>query len=87
VTGSFIHTGHGDPLGGQSWGNPATIADMYLKNPVNGAPLSRFVPNVSPPFESSCCSMSSGAEIIASKELLTNGGRSTHQPGECTPLL
>ncbi|CCD61695.1 Tyrosine-protein kinase sid-3 [Caenorhabditis elegans] len=72
VAGSFIHTGHGDPLGGQSWGNPATIADMYLKNPVNGAPLS---------------SMSSGAEIIASKELLTNGGRSTHQPAAPSPAV
>uniref|UniRef100_A0A1I7U072 non-specific protein-tyrosine kinase n=1 Tax=Caenorhabditis tropicalis TaxID=1561998 RepID=A0A1I7U072_9PELO len=65
VAGSFIHTGHGDPLGGQSWGNPSTIDDMYLKNPVKGAPLS---------------SMSNGAQVIASKELLTNGGRSTHTP-------
>ncbi|CAL2049158.1 unnamed protein product [Caenorhabditis brenneri] len=65
VAGSFIHTGHGDPLGGQSWGNPSTIDDLYLKNPVKGAPLS---------------SMSNGAQVIASKELLTNGGRSTHTP-------
>ncbi|EGT34418.1 hypothetical protein CAEBREN_13561 [Caenorhabditis brenneri] len=56
VAGSFIHTGHGDPLGGQSWGNPSTIDDLYLKTPVTGAPLS---------------SMSNGAQIIASKELLT----------------
>ncbi|KAF1746939.1 hypothetical protein GCK72_023397 [Caenorhabditis remanei] len=65
VAGSFIHTGHGDPLGGQSWGNPSTIDDTYLKNPVKGVPLS---------------SMSNGAQVIASKELLTNGGRSTHTP-------
>ncbi|CAP34331.3 Protein CBG16016 [Caenorhabditis briggsae] len=65
VAGSFIHTGHGDPLGGQSWGNPSNIDDLYLKNPVKGVPLS---------------SMSNGAQVIASKELLTNGGRSTHTP-------
>ncbi|CAL2041525.1 unnamed protein product [Caenorhabditis brenneri] len=63
VAGSFIHTGHGDPLGGQSWGNPSTIDDLYLKNPVKGAPLS---------------SMSNGAQVIASKELLSNrAARST----------
>ncbi|PIC16000.1 hypothetical protein B9Z55_022760 [Caenorhabditis nigoni] len=69
VAGSFIHTGHGDPLGGQSWGNPSNIDDMYLKNPVKGVPLS---------------SMSNGAQVIASKELLTNGGRSTHTPAAAT---
>ncbi|CAI2357529.1 unnamed protein product [Caenorhabditis sp. 36 PRJEB53466] len=65
VAGSFIHTGHGDPLGGQSWGNPSSIDQMYLKNPVKGVPLS---------------SMSNGAEVIASKVQLTNGGRNTHVP-------
>ncbi|CAI5455086.1 unnamed protein product [Caenorhabditis angaria] len=40
VAGSFIHTGHGDPLG-NSWGNPSTIDAVYLKNPVKGVPLSR----------------------------------------------
>uniref|UniRef100_A0A8R1DWA7 non-specific protein-tyrosine kinase n=2 Tax=Caenorhabditis japonica TaxID=281687 RepID=A0A8R1DWA7_CAEJA len=65
VAGSFIHTGHGDPFGQNSWGNPSNIDQMYLKNPVKGAPLS---------------STSNGAEIIASKEQLTNGGKSTFTP-------
>lgn len=30
---SFIHTGHGAPFG-QSWGSPAYIDDMYLRNPM-----------------------------------------------------
>lgn len=30
---SFIHAGHGGH-GGESWGNPAYIDDMYLKNPM-----------------------------------------------------
>ncbi|KAL4220792.1 non-membrane spanning protein tyrosine kinase [Mactra antiquata] len=30
---SFIHTGHGDP-GGKSWGNPDTIDEVYLRNPM-----------------------------------------------------
>ncbi|CAD6189072.1 unnamed protein product [Caenorhabditis auriculariae] len=40
VQGSFIHVGHGDGLGGQSWGDPAVIDSVYLKNPVVGKPLS-----------------------------------------------
>lgn len=30
---SFIHTGHGSAFG-ESWGSPAYIDDMYLKNPM-----------------------------------------------------
>lgn len=30
---SFIHTGHGGPFG-KTWGSPAFIDDMYLKNPM-----------------------------------------------------
>ncbi|XP_062619614.1 activated CDC42 kinase 1-like [Saccostrea cucullata] len=30
---SFIHTGHGDP-GGKSWGDPAAIDEVYLRNPM-----------------------------------------------------
>ena len=30
---SFIHTGHGSPSG-SSWGNPAAIDDVYLRNPM-----------------------------------------------------
>ncbi|XP_050310797.1 activated Cdc42 kinase Ack [Anthonomus grandis grandis] len=30
---SFIHTGHGSAFG-ESWGSPAQIDDMYLKNPM-----------------------------------------------------
>ncbi|CAB3400628.1 unnamed protein product [Caenorhabditis bovis] len=61
IQGSFIHTGHGDPLGGPSWGSPSEIDDVYLKNPVKGAPLS---------------SKPSGAELINSKSQIVNG-RST----------
>lgn len=31
---SFIHTGHGDPYG-QSWGSPAEIDEVYLRNPMD----------------------------------------------------
>lgn len=31
---SFIHTGHGSPTG-KSWGSPAFIDDVYLKNPMD----------------------------------------------------
>ncbi|XP_034242413.1 activated CDC42 kinase 1 isoform X2 [Thrips palmi] len=30
---SFIHTGHGDPYG-KSWGSPAFIDEVYLRNPM-----------------------------------------------------
>ena len=30
---SFIHTGHGSAFG-DSWGSPAYIDDMYLRNPM-----------------------------------------------------
>lgn len=30
---SFIHTGHGSAFG-ESWGSPAYIDDMYLRNPM-----------------------------------------------------
>lgn len=30
---SFIHTGHGSAFG-ESWGSPAYIDEMYLKNPM-----------------------------------------------------
>ncbi|XP_037088715.1 activated CDC42 kinase 1-like [Pollicipes pollicipes] len=30
---SFIHTGHGSPMG-QTWGSPAFIDEVYLKNPL-----------------------------------------------------
>lgn len=30
---SFIHAGHGGD-GGETWGNPGFIDDMYLKNPL-----------------------------------------------------
>ncbi|PIC15778.1 hypothetical protein B9Z55_022623 [Caenorhabditis nigoni] len=66
VAGSFIHTGHGDLSGDQSLENPSNIDDLYLKNPVKGGPLS---------------STSNSAQVIASEELLTNGGRSTLTPG------
>ena len=32
---SFIHTGHMDPLGKKSWGNPEFIETMYLENPTD----------------------------------------------------
>ncbi|KAG1683042.1 Activated CDC42 kinase 1 [Nymphon striatum] len=44
---SFIHTGHGDPIGGNSWGNPATIDEVYLKNPMQ-APDILGIPNEEP---------------------------------------
>lgn len=31
---SFIHAGHGSPFG-KSWGSPAFIDDMYLRNPMD----------------------------------------------------
>lgn len=31
---SFIHTGHGDPYG-ESWGSPAEIDEVYLRNPMD----------------------------------------------------
>lgn len=31
---SFIHTGHMDPLGKKSWGNPEFIEKMYLEHPI-----------------------------------------------------
>ncbi|XP_071945773.1 uncharacterized protein [Antedon mediterranea] len=34
LTNSFIHTGHGDVLGGKSWGCPEAIDDLYIKNPM-----------------------------------------------------
>uniref|UniRef100_A0A1B6CMD1 Activated CDC42 kinase 1 n=2 Tax=Clastoptera arizonana TaxID=38151 RepID=A0A1B6CMD1_9HEMI len=34
LTNSFIHTGHGDPYG-QSWGSPAEIDEVYLRNPMD----------------------------------------------------
>uniref|UniRef100_A0A0K0D5H1 Non-specific protein-tyrosine kinase n=1 Tax=Angiostrongylus cantonensis TaxID=6313 RepID=A0A0K0D5H1_ANGCA len=37
--GSFIHAAHGDVLGGESWGTPDKIDEIYLNNPVVGNPL------------------------------------------------
>ncbi|XP_033122737.1 activated CDC42 kinase 1-like [Anneissia japonica] len=34
LTNSFIHTGHGDVVGGKSWGCPEAIDDLYIKNPM-----------------------------------------------------
>ena len=31
---SFIHTGHMDPMGKKSWGNPEFIEKMYLEHPI-----------------------------------------------------
>nr|KAG5706475.1 hypothetical protein BaRGS_032868 [Batillaria attramentaria] len=31
---SFIHTGHGDVLGGNTWGDPGAIDEVYLRNPM-----------------------------------------------------
>lgn len=32
---SFVHTGHMDPLGAKSWGNPEYIEKMYLEHPID----------------------------------------------------
>uniref|UniRef100_A0A915I0K5 non-specific protein-tyrosine kinase n=1 Tax=Romanomermis culicivorax TaxID=13658 RepID=A0A915I0K5_ROMCU len=34
LKGSFVHTGHGDAKGGESWGRPEKIDDIYLRNPM-----------------------------------------------------
>lgn len=34
LSGSVIHTGHGNPYG-ESWGSPAQIDDVYLRNPMD----------------------------------------------------
>ena len=36
---SFIHTGHGAPCGGKTWGNPEQIDDVYLRNPMKANDL------------------------------------------------
>lgn len=46
---SFIHTGHGSAFG-ESWGSPAYIDEMYLKNPMEppdvlGLPREQFISN------------------------------------------
>lgn len=33
LSNSFIHTGHGSAFG-ESWGSPAYIDEMYLRNPM-----------------------------------------------------
>lgn len=38
---SFIHTGHGAAFG-ETWGNPAYIEDMYLKNPMEPPDVTGF---------------------------------------------
>ncbi|XP_076451799.1 uncharacterized protein LOC143287579 [Babylonia areolata] len=37
---SFIHTGHGDVLGDNSWGNIAAIDEVYLRNPMEPPDIS-----------------------------------------------
>ncbi|KAH7645773.1 activated Cdc42 kinase [Dermatophagoides farinae] len=39
---SFIHTGHMDPTGKKSWGNPEFIEKMYLENPIEPQDLIGF---------------------------------------------
>lgn len=34
LSGSVIHTGHGNPYG-ESWGSPAQIDEVYLRNPMD----------------------------------------------------
>ncbi|KAE9413421.1 hypothetical protein Angca_007077, partial [Angiostrongylus cantonensis] len=47
IRGSFIHAAHGDVLGGESWGTPDKIDEIYLNNPVVGNPLDFTVNDVS----------------------------------------
>ncbi|CAH0554680.1 unnamed protein product [Brassicogethes aeneus] len=44
---SFIHTGHGSAFG-ESWGSPAFIDDMYLKNPMEPPDLMGMKREVKP---------------------------------------
>ncbi|KPM06137.1 Ack-like kinase domain protein [Sarcoptes scabiei] len=39
---SFIHTGHMDPLGKKTWGNPEYIEKMYLEHPIEPEDMLSF---------------------------------------------
>src|SRR5699024_7650234 len=42
---SFIHTGHMDPMGKKSWGNPEFIEKMYLEHPIEPPDVLGFETN------------------------------------------
>lgn len=42
---SFIHTGHMDPMGKKSWGNPEFIEKMYLEHPIEPPDVLGFEPS------------------------------------------
>ncbi|XP_027203989.2 activated Cdc42 kinase [Dermatophagoides pteronyssinus] len=44
---SFIHTGHMDPTGKKSWGNPEFIEKMYLEHPIEPQDLIGFDQSIS----------------------------------------
>lgn len=44
---SFIHTGHGDPYG-KSWGSPAFIDEVYLRNPMDPPDVLGMMTNPGP---------------------------------------
>ncbi|EYC38147.1 hypothetical protein Y032_0739g1959 [Ancylostoma ceylanicum] len=74
ILGSFIHAGHGDVLGKESWGTPERIDDLYLRNPVLGDPLNVTMMGV-PAMVSSVADLSStsgfplhGASYKSSKD-------------------
>lgn len=47
---SFIHTGHGSAFG-ESWGSPAYIDDMYLRNPMEPPDIIGLQSDAKPSFQ------------------------------------
>ncbi|ELU18506.1 hypothetical protein CAPTEDRAFT_168170 [Capitella teleta] len=45
---SLIHTGHADPTGKKSWGDPGTIDEVYLRNPMEPPDITGEVTEVQP---------------------------------------